>query len=67
MQHGASSWQPKVPWEMGAGRQEHRVLPSGKDARENCPAVWLCRAGDMQRGAGQTFASCLIKRVFKSQ
>lgn len=43
----------------------------GSAIREGCgrelPAAWLCGAGDMQRGAGQMFASCLIKRVFKSQ
>lgn len=49
----------KNPQEVGAGQHEPRETQKGTIT------AWLCRAGDIQRG--KTFASCEIKRVFKSQ
>lgn len=54
------SQKPLGSWELG------RSSPSGRGQEGPAPA-WLCRAGDTQRGAGQTFPGCLIKRVSKSQ
>ena len=49
----ASSWQPKLPWEMGAWLQEHGARQSGKGAGGNCPLPGFAELGTCRGERGR--------------